>query len=214
MVTSPEEFDYSSSKYKLVLLGERGVGKTSIVNRFVYDKYNYKYEATLGVDFLSKRVNIEKRSVRLQVWDTAGQESFRCLIPSYIKNSHVAVIVYDITDMNSFRQTQKWVNDAKKERDNDVILVLVGNKADMTEMREVDRSEALDKAKEYNALFIETSAENGFNVNKLFEDIAQVLPIIEPNDSCVLSQEKSGQINYQTIEQSLDQSPHQNRCKC
>jgi GTPase SAR1 family protein len=126
----------------------------------------------------------------------------------------VAVIVYDITDMNSFRQTQKWVNDAKKERDNDVILVLVGNKADMTEMREVDRSEALDKAKEYNALFIETSAENGFNVNKLFEDIAQVLPIIEPNDSCVLSQEKSGQINYQTIEQSLDQSPHQNRCKC
>lgn len=85
------------AKYKLVFLGDQGVGKTSIITRFMYDSFDKNYQATIGIDFLSKTMYLEDRTVRLQLWDTAGQERFRSLIPSYIRDSSVAVVVYDIT---------------------------------------------------------------------------------------------------------------------
>jgi Ras-related protein Rab-6A len=87
------------AKYKLVFLGDQGVGKTSIITRFMYDTFDKNYQATIGIDFLSKTMYLEDRTVRLQLWDTAGQERFRSLIPSYIRDSSVAVVVYDITSI-------------------------------------------------------------------------------------------------------------------
>merc|ERR1712201_68232 len=95
------------------------------------------YQATIGIDFLSKTMYLEDRTVRLQLWDTAGQERFRSLIPSYIRDSTVAVVVYDITNVNSFEQVTRWVEDFRAERGNDVIIVLVGNKTDLNDKREV-----------------------------------------------------------------------------
>ena len=158
---------------------------------------------------------LEDRTVRLQLWDTAGQERFRSLIPSYIRDSSVAVVVYDISstsskfyflalpphfcrsindsrpanrkliereDSKSFQNTRKWIDDVRSERGNDVIIVLVGNKTDLNDKREVTTQQGEDEAKTNNLMFIETSAKVGHNVKNLFRRIAQALPGME-NDA-------------------------------
>jgi Ras-related protein Rab-6A len=137
------------------------------------------YQATIGIDFLSKTMYLEDRTVRLQLWDTAGQERFRSLIPSYIRDSSVAVVVYDISNAKSFQNTRKWVDDVRGERGNDVIIVLVGNKTDLNEKREVTAAQGEEEAKKHNLMFIETSAKLGHNVKALFKRIAQALPGME-----------------------------------
>jgi Ras-related protein Rab-6A len=138
---------------------------------------------------------LEDRTVRLQLWDTAGQERFRSLIPSYIRDSSVAVVVYDISssclhsprptpsdhflDAKSFQNTRKWVDDVRGERGNDVIIVLVGNKTDLNDKREVTTAQGEEEAKKNNLMFIETSAKVGHNVKNLFRRIAQALPGME-----------------------------------
>ncbi|XP_039832473.1 ras-related protein RABH1b-like isoform X3 [Panicum virgatum] len=134
------------AKYKLVFLGDQAVGKTAIITRFMYDKFDDTYQATIGIDFLSKTMYLEDRTVRLQLWDTAGQERFRSLIPSYIRDSSVAVIF------------------------------LVGNKTDLVDKRKVSTDEGEAKAQEHGAMFIETSAKAGFNIKPLFRKIAGSLP--------------------------------------
>ncbi|KAK0548890.1 GTPase Ryh1 [Tilletia horrida] len=169
------EFGQPLRKFKLVLL-EQSVGKTSLITRFMYDTFDSSYQATIGIDFLSKTMYLEDRTVRLQLWDTAGQERFRSLIPSYIRDSSVAVVVYDITNRASFQNTSKWMDDVISERGNDVIIVLVGNKTDLNEKREVTTDEGEKRAKEFNGMFIETSAKAGHNVKTLFKKIALALP--------------------------------------
>ncbi|KAI8376764.1 rab protein 6 [Choanephora cucurbitarum] len=170
------EFGSPLRKYKLVFLGEQSVGKTSLITRFMYDTFDSTYQATIGIDFLSKTMYLEDKTVRLQLWDTAGQERFRSLIPSYIRDSSVAVIVYDISSKDSFLNTTKWIDDVRAERGNEAIVVLVGNKTDLNEKREVTTEEGEKKAKELNVMFIETSAKAGHNVKTLFRRIAQALP--------------------------------------
>jgi len=163
-------------KFKLVFLGEQSVGKTSLITRFMYDSFDNTYQATIGIDFLSKTMYLEDRTVRLQLWDTAGQERFRSLIPSYIRDSTVAVVVYDITNVNSFNQTNKWIDDVRAERGNDVIIMLVGNKTDLADKRQVTIDEGEKKAEELKVMFIETSAKAGYNVKQLFRRVAAALP--------------------------------------
>lgn len=122
---------------------------------------------------------LEDRTVRLQLWDTAGQERFRSLIPSYIRDSSVAVVVYDISSLKSFQNTRKWVDDVRAERGSDVIIVLVGNKTDLGDKREVTQAMGEEEAKRCGALFVETSAKVGANVKALFRRIAQALPGME-----------------------------------
>jgi len=167
------------AKYKLVFLGDQFVGKTSIITRFMYDTFDQTYQATIGIDFLSKTMYLEDRTVRLQLWDTAGQERFRSLIPSYIRDSSVAVITYDTTNRHSFFNTSKWIDDVRSERGSDVIMMLVGNKTDLNDKRAVSYEEGEAKAKEYGILFIETSAKAGFNIKALFRKVAAALPGME-----------------------------------
>jgi Ras-related protein Rab-6A len=156
------------------------VGKTSLITRFMYDSFDTTYQATIGIDFLSKTMYLEDRTVRLQLWDTAGQERFRSLIPSYIRDSSVAVVVYDISSKKTFEQTRKWIDDVRGERGNDVIVVLVGNKTDLgVEKREVTTQQGEEEAKRAGAIFMETSAKLGHNVKALFRRIAQALPGME-----------------------------------
>ncbi|XP_027233706.1 ras-related protein Rab6 isoform X3 [Penaeus vannamei] len=177
------EFGNPLRKFKLVFLGEQSVGKTSLITRFMYDSFDNTYQATIGIDFLSKTMYLEDRTVRLQLWDTAGQERFRSLIPSYIRDSTVAVVVYDITNANSFHQTSKWIDDVRTERGSDVIIMLVGNKTDLSDKRQVSTEEGERKAKELNVMFIETSAKAGYNVKQLFRRVAAALPGMEPTDN-------------------------------
>ncbi|XP_013408686.1 ras-related protein Rab6 isoform X2 [Lingula anatina] len=170
-------------KARLCLLGNLGVGKTSLITRFMYDSFDNTYQATIGIDFLSKTMYLEDRTIRLQLWDTAGQERFRSLIPSYIRDSSVAVVVYDITNANSFQQTSKWIDDVRTERGSDVIIMLVGNKTDLADKRQVSTEEGERKAKELNVMFIETSAKAGYNVKQLFRRVAAALPGMEQTEN-------------------------------
>ncbi|XP_014803809.1 PREDICTED: ras-related protein Rab-6A [Calidris pugnax] len=166
------DFGNPLRKFKLVFLGEQSVGKTSLITRFMYDSFDNTYQATIGIDFLSKTMYLEDRTIRLQLWDTAGQERFRSLIPSYIRDSAAAVVVYDITNVNSFQQTTKWIDDVRTERGSDVIIMLVGNKTDLADKRQVSIEEGERKAKELNVMFIETSAKAGYNVKQVSEVLA------------------------------------------
>lgn len=165
------------AKYKLVFLGDQSVGKTSIITRFMYDNFDRHYQATIGIDFLSKTMYLEDRTVRLQLWDTAGQERFRSLIPSYIRDSSVAVVVYDVTNKASFLNTGKWVEDVRAERGNDVVICLVGNKTDLgNDKRQISTEEGEEMAKKDGLLFMECSAKAGYNVKSLFRKLATSLP--------------------------------------
>ena len=126
---APGEYGHALRKFKLVFLGEQSVGKTSLITRFMYDTFDSNYQATIGIDFLSKTMYLDDRTVRLQLWDTAGQERFRSLIPSYIRDSSVAVVVYDVTNRDSFKLTSKWVEDVRAERGDDVMFVETSAKA-------------------------------------------------------------------------------------
>ncbi|KAF8503261.1 ras-domain-containing protein [Russula emetica] len=167
---------------KIVLLGDQSVGKTSLITRFMYDTFDNTYQATIGIDFLSKTLYLDDRTVRLQLWDTAGQERFRSLIPSYIRDSTVAIVVFDITNRQSFLSTTKWIDDVRSERGNDVMVVLVGNKADLSDKRQVTLEEATAKAQDLNIMFMETSAKAGHNVKSLFKKIAMSLPGMEKDN--------------------------------
>ncbi|KAH0830693.1 GTP binding protein [Lanmaoa asiatica] len=183
-LSTPATADFSSTppkRTKIVLLGDQSVGKTSLITRFMYDTFDNTYQATIGIDFLSKTMYLEDRTVRLQLWDTAGQERFRSLIPSYIRDSSVAIVVYDITNRQSYLSTSKWIDDVRSERGNDVIIVLVGNKADLSEKRQVTIEEATQKATQMNIMFMETSAKAGHNVKSLFKKIAMSLPGMDNN---------------------------------
>ncbi|KAJ1457306.1 putative RAB6 protein [Pelagophyceae sp. CCMP2097] len=173
---SPGSAPAPLAKYKLVFLGDQGVGKTCLINRFVYDTFDKNYQATIGIDFLSKTMYLEDRTVRLQLWDTAGQERFRSLIPSYIRDSSCAVVVYDTTNRSSYLNTAKWIDDVRAERGADVVIVLVANKTDLADKRQVSTDEGAARAAEEKILFVETSAKAGVNVKSLFRRLAAALP--------------------------------------
>ena len=195
----------STHKYKLVFLGEQAVGKTSIITRFMYDTFDTNYQATIGIDFLSKTMYLDDRTVRLQLWDTAGQERFRSLIPSYIRDSSVAVVVYDITNKTSFANCDKWIEDVRAERGGEVVIMLVGNKTDLGDKRQVTTEEGETKAKKLNVLFIETSAKSNHNIKQMFRRLAEALP----------GQDRSGNdTNNQNVDIQVGQRQKGKGCAC
>ncbi|KAF6728892.1 ras-related protein Rab-6A isoform X2 [Oryzias latipes] len=203
------DFGNPLRKFKLVFLGEQSVGKTSLITRFMYDSFDNTYQATIGIDFLSKTMYLEDRTIRLQLWDTAGQERFRSLIPSYIRDSAAAVVVYDITNVNSFQQTTKWIDDVRTERGSDVIIMLVGNKTDLADKRQITTEEGEQRAKEMNVLFIETSAKTGYNVKQLFRRVAAALPGMDT------SQDKSREDMIDIkLEKPPEQPASEGSCSC
>ena len=157
-------------KYKIIFLGDQGVGKSSILNRFAQDKFEAEYQATIGLDFHSKNATINGANVRLLLYDTAGQEKFKSLIPMYIRDANIIIVVYDITVKESFTNTSHWVNETKDLKKEDAIFVLVANKIDLEDKRQVSVKEAEEFAKQNDFLFFEVSAKTGTNVHELFNN--------------------------------------------
>ncbi|KAM3164608.1 GTP-binding protein YPT6 [Lachancea thermotolerans] len=205
----------SLKKYKIVFLGEQGVGKTSLITRFMYDTFDDHYQATIGIDFLSKTMYLDDKTIRLQLWDTAGQERFRSLIPSYIRDSHVAIVVYDVTNKKSFEYIDKWVEDVKSERgEENVVLCIVGNKNDLSDERQVSTEEGERKAQVLNAkIFIETSTKVGFNVKNLFRKIAKTLPEFQKSDSVPLD-DNATKNKPDVIDITTNEEQEQSSCQC
>ena len=166
-------------KYKIVFLGDTYVGKTCIIHRFMYDTFTENYDVTIGIDFLSKSMCVEDKVVKLQLWDTAGQERFRSLIPNYLREAATAVVVYDVTNKATFESIKEWVTNARNLQGDDIKLMLVGNKIDLSDKRQVSTEEGQKLASELKIGFIETSSKDGTNVNELFKVIASSLPGLE-----------------------------------
>ena len=165
----------SINNYKIVVIGDINVGKTSILSRFRYGSFEQSYMPTLGIDFFTKNLFYEDKTIRLILWDTAGQERFRSLIPSYLKNADCIIIVYDITNKDSFNSLTNWLSDAKNNTIEGTIFVICGNKIDLKEKRVVTNEEIEEYIKKENLLYVECSAQNGEGIKELFNLIAKNL---------------------------------------
>ena len=159
---------YFDVKYKIMVLGESKVGKTSLIKRYTKDQFGGVYLTTVGMDFQDKIIEIEDKKIRLQVWDTAGQERFRNVTKSYFQSSHGLLVVYDITDRESFEKLNFWVDNIKNNAPENAKFILVGNKCDLANERKVSYEEGENYAKNLNIKFFEASARDGTNVNELF----------------------------------------------
>ena len=159
-----------NQKYKMIFVGDQGTGKTCILNRFATNQFDEQYQTTIGLDFQSKNVSIHDQDVRLLLYDTAGQEKFRSLIPMYIRESNIILLVYDITRKESFDNIPRWFSDVLNIKSNEAIYVLVGNKIDLKDQRKVTYNEGKKLADEKNIIFEEVSAKTGENFEELFRD--------------------------------------------
>ena len=163
-------------QFKLVLLGESSVGKSSLVCRFVKGQFLDVSEPTIGAAFMTQTVCLSDVTVKFEIWDTAGQERYHSLTPMYYRAAQAAIVVYDITSAESFEKAKHWVKELQKQADSNIIISLVGNKVDLAEHRAVSIQDAQAYAEENGILCMETSAKTAVNVNELFVNIAKKLP--------------------------------------
>lgn len=171
MSNSHREYDYL---FKFLIIGDSGVGKSSLMNRFSDNIFNDAFISTIGVDFKIRTVDIDGKIIKMQIWDTAGQERFRTIVSSYYRGAHGIMIVFDITNKDTFNNVGMWYEEAGKYASENVKLILIGNKADISK-RQVEYSEAVDIAEKYNMKYIETSAKTALNVETAFFDLAILL---------------------------------------
>lgn len=154
--------------FKLLLIGDSGVGKSCLLLRFADDTYTESYITTIGVDFKIRTVDVDGKTIKLQIWDTAGQERFRTITSSYYRGAHGIIVVYDVTDLESFNNVKQWLHEITKYANENVNKLLVGNKSDLTSKRAVSFEQGQEFAKSMGIEFVETSAKNSTNVEKAF----------------------------------------------
>jgi len=142
-----KEYDYIT---KVVIVGESNVGKTNILSRYCKDEFNFGIKPTLGVEFFNKIVNVQDKVLKLQLWDTAGQEKYKAVTNSFYKNSSGALVIFDLTVKKSFELVDNWIKDLKESAGDKVFIVLLGNKLDLEDKREITEEQGLNKAKEYS----------------------------------------------------------------
>ena len=203
-------FSANQPTHKVIFIGDSSVGKTSIITRYVYNSCSPNYSSTIGVDYFSKLVtkkDNENSQIQLQIWDTAGQEKFRSLVPAYIRPSTVAILVYDITCRQSFDNIQQWhqmvLNSA------DPAFILVGNKVDLEDERAVTIDEGKKFASQIHADFIETSASSPTNIDELF-DLVLNIPIVVKEEP-----QEDNQVMITIPADQLSQQPKPNNgCSC
>ncbi|CBK20449.2 uncharacterized protein [Blastocystis hominis] len=164
------EYDYL---FKLLLIGDSGVGKSCLLLRFADDQYSDCYITTIGVDFKIRTVDLDGKTVKLQIWDTAGQERFRTITSSYYRGAHGIIIVYDVTDLDSFNNVKTWLHEIDRYANENVVKLLVGNKADLTAKKVVSYETAKEFADSLGIEFVETSAKNSTNVETAFMTMAR-----------------------------------------
>jgi len=170
--TTNKEYDFL---FKLLLIGDSGVGKSCILLRFADDAFTDNFISTIGVDFKIKTIEIDGKKVKLQIWDTAGQERFQTITTSYYRGAHGLIIVFDVTNKASFDNIQKWLDDVERNASQQIVKLLVGNKSDLEHKRAVEFHTAKALADRLNIGYLETSAKDNKNIGKSFEKLATTI---------------------------------------
>ncbi|KAJ1271149.1 hypothetical protein BS78_06G106800 [Paspalum vaginatum] len=206
------EFDYL---FKLLLIGDSSVGKSCFLLRFADDSYVDSYISTIGVDFKIRTIEMDGKTIKLQIWDTAGQERFRTITSSYYRGAHGIIcpqIVYDITDMESFNNVKQWLSEIDRYANDSVCKLLVGNKCDLAETRAVETSVAQAYADEIGIPFLETSAKESINVEEAFLAMSAVIKKSKAGSQAALERKPSNLVQMKG--QPIQHQHQQQKSRC
>ena len=175
-----EDYDFL---YKIVLIGESGVGKSNLLLRFTRNEFDAEKRSTIGVEFATRSIQHDNKVIRAQIWDTAGQERYRAITNAYYRGAVGALVVYDITKENTFKSIERWLSELKDNADPKIVIMIIGNKADLSQTREVEETIAKEFCQNQKLFFFETSALDGTNVENAFKSL--LIEIYKQNASNV-----------------------------
>ncbi|KAK4336623.1 hypothetical protein RND71_043735 [Anisodus tanguticus] len=163
-----DEYDYL---FKVVLIGDSGVGKSNLLSRFTRNQFNLESKSTIGVEFATRSIHVDGKTIKAQIWDTAGQERYRAITSAYYRGAVGGLLIYDIAKHLTYENVDRWIKELRDHADNNIIIMLVGNKSDLRHLRAVPTDEAKQFAVKNNLSFIETSALDSSNVEQAFQQI-------------------------------------------
>ena len=185
-----EEYDLM---FKILLLGDSGVGKSSLLLRYTKNEFISDMRSTIGVEFALKYITIDNYQLKIQIWDTAGMERYRSITNAYYKGAKGVIVLYDICRKKSFENVDKWIDDFKSKADDDAVIILIGNKSDLDDKREVSKEEGESKAQMNKFAFMETSAKDNNNVQKAFETLfSEIVKIYKNKNNIEFNDNKGG----------------------
>jgi len=214
MAGGQEEYDYL---FKVVLIGDSGVGKSNLLSRFTRNEFSLETKTTIGVEFATRSIQCEGKITKAQIWDTAGQERYRAITSAYYRAAVGALLVYAINSRNSFRNIERWLAELRENADRNIVIMLVGNKSDLKHLREVSTEEATEFAQKNGLLFMETSALDGDKVEEAFQQLITTIyhltsrPPVDAGSSNVVTQPTGGE--KIDLHQQKDE-PQGSNCKC
>ncbi|KAI8361754.1 small GTPase [Blakeslea trispora] len=206
-----DEYDYL---FKVVLIGDSGVGKTNLLSKFTRNEFNMESKSTIGVEFATRSVQVDSKTVKAQIWDTAGQERYRAITSAYYRGAVGALLVYDISKYNTYENVMRWLKELRDHADANIVVMLVGNKSDLRHLRAVPTEEAKQFAAENGLSFIETSALDSSNVELAFQRILTEIYRIVSNKALESSSDVARPTAGQTIQvtQSSDEQKQGGCC--
>jgi len=210
-MSKDDEYDYL---FKVVLIGDSGVGKSNLLSRFTRNEFNLESKSTIGVEFATRSIQVDNKTIKAQIWDTAGQERYRAITSAYYRGAVGALLVYDIAKHVTYENVNRWLKELRDHADSNIVIMLVGNKSDLRHLRAVPTEEAKQFAAENNLSFIETSALDASNVELAFQNILTEIYRIVSNKAL----ENSGDVTRpppgETIQVTAMPDDKQTTSKC
>lgn len=207
-----DEYDFL---FKVVLIGDSGVGKSNLLSRFTRNEFNLDSKSTIGVEFATRSIQVDAKTIKAQIWDTAGQERYRAITSAYYRGAVGALLVYDISKHQTYENVTRWLKELRDHADSNIVIMLVGNKSDLRHLRAVPTEEAKQFASENNLSFIETSALDASNVELAFQNIlTEIYRIVSSKalDQGEASQNPIGERKVLEISKSPDQQAGGSKC--